>query len=71
MRVAALGAAVGLGVTLVVTRFLRGLLYEVDPLDPAALLIATLLLLIAAAAACYLPARMAARVDPLVALRDA
>jgi predicted permease len=71
MRVAALGAAVGLGVTLVVTRFLRGLLYEVDPLDPAALLIATLLLLVAAAAACYLPARFAARVDPLVALRDA
>ena len=70
MRVAALGAAVGLGVTLIVTQFLSSLLYEVHPLDPSALLIATLLLLAAATAACYLPARIAARMDPLLALRD-
>ncbi len=70
MLLAAGGAVVGLALALVVTQFLRGLLYEVDPLDPAALLIATALLLGAAGVACYLPARVAARMDPLIALRD-
>jgi putative ABC transport system permease protein len=70
MLLAAGGAVIGLALALVVTQFLRGLLYEVDPLDPAALLMATVLLLGAAGVACYLPARAAARMDPLVALRD-
>jgi putative ABC transport system permease protein len=70
MLLAAGGAAIGLVLALVVTRFLRGLLYEVSPLDPATLLMATVLLLGAAGVACYLPARIAARMDPLLALRD-
>jgi predicted permease len=67
---AAVGSAVGLALAFVATRFLRGLLYEVHPLDPASLLTATLLLLGAAVVASYLPARSAARMDPLAALRE-
>jgi predicted permease len=69
MRLAAGGAAAGLALALVVTQFLRGLLYEVHPLDPVVLVTATILLLLAAVVASYLPARTAARMDPLVALR--
>ena len=70
MRLAVIGAGTGLALALLVARFLRGLLYEVNPLDPASLLLATMLLLGAAGVACYLPARTASRMDPLVALRD-
>jgi putative ABC transport system permease protein len=70
MRLAMIGAGTGLALALVVTQFVRGLLYEVNPLDPVSLLMATILLLGAAGVACYLPARTAARMDPLVALRE-
>ena len=69
-RLAGLGAAAGLALAFVVTPLLRGLLYEVHPLDPAALVAATLLLLGAAVVASYLPARTAGRMNPLAALRD-
>ncbi|MEJ7812522.1 MAG: ABC transporter permease [Gemmatimonadaceae bacterium] len=69
MRLAVLGVAIGavgaLAATRVVTRFLFG----VTPTDPAAYLLAASTLLVAALLATYLPARRAARVDPLVALR--
>jgi predicted permease len=70
MGLALIGAGAGLVLVLLVTQFIRSLLYEVNPLDPASLLMATLLLLVAAGVACYLPARTAARMDPLVALRE-
>ncbi|HZM92943.1 MAG TPA: ABC transporter permease [Vicinamibacterales bacterium] len=70
MLLAGGGAAAGLVLALVVTQFLRGLLYEVHPLDPIALVTATILLLAAAVVASYLPARTAARMDPLRALRE-
>ena len=70
MRLAGLGAAAGLALAVVVTPLLQGLLYEVHPLDPAALVTATLLLLGAAVVASYLPARTAGRMNPLAALRD-
>jgi predicted permease len=70
MLLAGGGAAAGLALALVVTQFLRGLLYEVHPLDPVALMTATILLLVAAVVASYLPARTAARMDPLAALRE-
>ena len=64
------GLAVGLAGALLVTRVLRGLLYEVSATDPATLGGVALLLAGVALLASYLPARRAARVDPLVALRN-
>jgi putative ABC transport system permease protein len=65
MRLATLGAVTGLALTLVATRLLQRILYEVHPLDPPVLLTATFLLLLSAVVACYLPARSAARMNPL------
>jgi putative ABC transport system permease protein len=69
MRLAALGIVIGLAGALVLTRFMRGLLYEVSATDPLTYAGIAALLALVALLACYLPARRAARVDPLVALR--
>ena len=69
MAVSAAGAAVGLGATLVVSRFARALLFEVGPNDPLALAGACTLLLVIALIAAYVPARLASRVDPARALQ--
>ncbi len=66
---AGLGAAIGLGSAVAVTRLLRGLLFDVDPLDPATMLSAAVLLVAVSALAAYLPARRAMRVDPIAMLR--
>jgi putative ABC transport system permease protein len=63
------GLAVGLGGTLAVTGIVRGLLYEVQPSDPPTLALVGAALLIVALAASYLPARRAASVNPVAALR--
>jgi predicted permease len=63
------GAALGIGVALGVTRFLKSMLYEIRANDPATIISVALLLVLVALAACYIPARRAARVDPMVALR--
>jgi predicted permease len=65
-----IGAGLGLAASLAATRAASTLLFELKPNDPLTLTLATLLLLAVAALAGYLPARRAARVDPLVALRD-
>jgi ABC-type antimicrobial peptide transport system permease subunit len=65
----ALGIAVGLGLTAVGGRVVRSLLFGVAPLDPLAIALAGVTLSLAALAACYVPARRATKVDPLVALR--
>ena len=69
LRLAVLGGAGGLVLTAVATRLLRGLLFEVRPLDPVTLAIATSLIVGAAVAASWLPARRAVQVDPAVAVR--
>lgn len=68
-RLAAAGAGIGLIAAAAGSRLLHGLLFDVQPLDPASLAVAALLLGAAAALATYLPARRAARVDPATMLR--
>jgi len=63
------GIAAGLAASLAGARLLSSLLYDVAPRDPAVFAVTTVLLLTVALAACWLPARRAASVDPLVALR--
>lgn len=64
-----MGIAMGLGGSLLLTRSIRSLLFEVGPGDPLTLTLVSLLLIAAGLAACYFPARRATQVDPLVALR--
>ena len=67
--VATFGLALGAGAAFGVTRFLRSILFDVQPADPITFLAVGALLLCVALLACYLPARRAATVDPLNALR--
>jgi predicted permease len=69
MLLTGIGAAVGSIGALAASRALSSVLYDVRPGDPATLFGAVALLVGAAAAACYVPARRASRVDPLIALR--
>jgi putative ABC transport system permease protein len=63
------GAAMGIAVSLGVTRSLKSALYGVNSGDPMTLVAVSALLVLVALAACYIPTRRATRVDPLVALR--
>lgn len=66
----AIGLALGLGAAFGVARLIAGFLYGISPTDPMAFGVITLLLTATAFVACYVPARRASRIDPLVALRD-
>ena len=64
-----LGTVIGIIAALGATRYLLSLLYGVQPGDPLTFAVVAILLALVAFAACYLPARRATRVDPMVALR--
>jgi len=70
MAPVAAGGAAGIAGALALTRSLRAMLFGVTPLDPISLAAAPAILAGVALLACYLPARRATTVDPLVALRD-
>jgi putative ABC transport system permease protein len=63
------GLAIGLGLSFGLTRLVRSQLVGITPTDPAAFAVGSLILISVALVACYLPARRAARIDPMVALR--
>jgi ABC-type antimicrobial peptide transport system permease subunit len=63
------GIVIGVGGAMLVTRWLGSLLYDVSAHDPLVFVSLPLVLLAVAAASCYMPARRAARSDPLAALR--
>jgi putative ABC transport system permease protein len=69
MSVAAIGVTLGLAGSLAAARLLRRLLFGIGPADLPAFAAAVALLSAVAVLACYVPARRAARVDPMVALR--
>jgi ABC-type antimicrobial peptide transport system permease subunit len=69
MLLVIIGVVIGLGAALASTRLIASLLYGLTPNDPLTIALAGLLLLTVAALAGYLPARRAARVDPMIALR--
>ncbi len=69
VRLTLIGAAVGLLVSLLVTRALASLLFGVSATDPLTFIAVPIVLALVAMLACYLPARRAMRVDPIIALR--
>jgi ABC-type antimicrobial peptide transport system permease subunit len=69
LRLAIIGIAVGILGALALTHLLSTLLYGVTPTDPFTFVAAPAVLLVVAALACWIPARRAARIDPMLALR--
>jgi putative ABC transport system permease protein len=70
MKFALIGAAIGTAIALGVARLVEAMLFEVTPFDLASYVTTAAVMLTVCVAACYVPARRAMRVDPLVALRQ-
>jgi putative ABC transport system permease protein len=69
MSLTLIGVGIGVAGAFTLTRFLSSLLYGVKPNDPATIVTVSLLLLVITLIAAYMPARRAAKVDPMTALR--
>jgi len=69
MKLTAVGVVVGIGGAIALTRLMHSLLFNTSATDPITFILISVLLSLAAFLACYIPARRAAKVDPLVALR--
>jgi ABC-type antimicrobial peptide transport system permease subunit len=69
MRLVLFGLVIGLGAAFVLTRLMSSLLFGVSATDKVTFILVALGLTIAGVCACYLPARRATKVDPLIALR--
>lgn len=69
MKLALLGVGLGLLVSMTLTRLMTNLLFEVSAIDLTTFAVIAVSLVLVALLACWIPARRAARVDPMVALR--
>ena len=69
MKLTAFGIVSGIGGAIALTRWMQSLLFNTSTTDPITFVLISVLLSLAAFFACYIPARRAAKVDPLVALR--
>ena len=70
LRLVAIGSLIGAAVALLVARFVESLVFGLKPHDPLTVIVAAAILLVIGLVAGYLPARRAARIDPIVALRS-
>jgi putative ABC transport system permease protein len=70
LKLTALGLALGLAAAYALTRYMQSMLFGVKPADPVTFAAIALLVIVVAIAACWIPARRATKVDPIVALRS-
>jgi ABC-type antimicrobial peptide transport system permease subunit len=69
IKLSLIGVLIGLGAALALARLMKTLLFDLSPADPLTFGVIALLLTLVALVACWIPARRATKVDPMIALR--